>query len=193
MMLRLLAFALVVLSTPVSAATLLSADVSVDDRFSIFLSTDDAVPGTLFGMGDTWSTTYSFSQALTPGVTNYLHVQATDLGILGSFAGDFILSDAAFAFANGTQTLLTSTLLWGVNLTGFGNAYSVPRDLGPALRVGIDPAARSIWDPSGCTGCTAYFSATIFAIPEPQTYALLLAGLVLIGFRKWGRTPFTTE
>lgn len=35
------------------------------------------------------------------------------------------------------------------------------------------------------------YTSSVTAIPEPQTYALLLAGLGLLGFRKWGRTPFT--
>jgi hypothetical protein len=50
--------------------------------------------------------------ALTPGVTNYLHIEAINYGVVGGFIGDFTLSDTGFQFANGSQTLVTETTHW---------------------------------------------------------------------------------
>src|SRR5262245_36281058 len=63
-------------------ATTLSGVLTVDDTFSAYISTNDAILGTLI-LSDSdlnWATTVSFSGvALTPGVTNYLHVVGQDL------------------------------------------------------------------------------------------------------------------
>jgi hypothetical protein len=151
----------------------------------------------LVGSGNDWGTTYSFTGLLTPGVTNYLHVQATDLGSPAGFIGDYSLSDTAFQFANGTQSLLTGIQDWRVSTSGFGTGYATPIDEarnggGPwGPHPAIDANARWIWEPGFCGNCTIYFSATIIpTIPEPETYAMIMAGLGFMGFiarRRRGR------
>ena len=101
-------------------ATTITGHMTADNLFSFYVSTDDAVAGTLVGSGNDWSASYTLSAELTPGVTNYIHVQATDQGSPQGFIGDFSLSDGGFQFANGTQLLLTTPAQWSLSFTGFG-------------------------------------------------------------------------
>lgn len=101
------------LFTSQASATTLSGTLSVDNLFTAYISTDDAVLGTPIASGADWTNAVSFSGvALTGGLTNYLHVVGTNVGEVQMFIGKFTLSDANFQFANGSQTLLTDTLNW---------------------------------------------------------------------------------
>ena len=194
-----LAFAALALCSSAHATTV-STNMTVDNGFNFFISTDDSVAGTPVGAGNDWPTTYSFTGLLVPGVTNYIHVQALNFGGPGMFIGDYTLSDGSFQFSNGTQTLLTNTQNWLVSSSGFGSNYVTPIDeglngAGPwGFRGGIDANAHFIWEAGVCDTCTLYFSTTITpAIPEPETYAMIMAGLGLMGFiarrpRRRGRT-----
>lgn len=184
-----------------SAATL-SGNTTTDDAFDLYVSTNDSVLGTLVSSGNYWGTTYSFNATLTPNVTNYIHVAAKDVYyVISAFIGDFSLSDNSFEFVNGTQNLLTNTADWGVSASGFGGPYSTPishgtNGVGPwGFRPGISGSANWIWHNNQCLGCTVYFSTAInpvtAPVPEPETYAMLLAGLGLMGFvarRQKGKT-----
>ena len=178
-------------------ATTVSTDMTVDNAFNFFVSTDDSIAGTLVGTGNSWPTTFSFTALLAPGVTNYIHVQAINQGGPGMFIGDYSLSDSGFQFANGTQTLVTETQDWRVSPTGFGTGYVTPIDEGPngtspwAFFPAMGASARFIWEANVCDTCTIFFSTAITpAIPEPETYAMIIAGLGLMGFiarRRRGR------
>jgi len=180
------------------AATTLSGDLTADDSFTAYLSTDDSVLGGLIASGASWPTTFSFAgAALAPGVTNYLHVIAIDGGAPHMFVGDFTLSAADYQFVNGSQTLETNTTDWK-SLRGTGIAWTTPTgtpiplgfNSGGAVwsgRASIPGTAEFIWA-AGATdpaGEVAFFSTPITftaAIPEPSTYALMLAGLGFVGF-----------
>lgn len=174
-----------------ASATNLSTNMTVDNGFTIYISTSDSVLGTQFGTGSDWQTTYNFSTALTPGVTNYIHVVATNAGGPAGFIGDFSLDDALFQFSNGTQSLFTNSADWGsVPDPGFGGPYTPPVEEGPngvspwGTRPNISADAQWIWDPTNCVTCD--FSTAITpldtggAAPEPSTIGMLGAGAALI-------------
>ena len=191
------AFALAAFAVAGAAqASTVSTDMTVDNAFNFFISTNDSVPGIPFGTGNNWPQTYSFTGLLTPGVTNYLHIQAINAGGPGMFIGDYRLSDSSFQFANGSQTLFTETQDWRVSPTGFGSGYVTPIDEGPngTGPWGSFPAmgsAHFIWESGVPENTTIYFSSVITpTIPEPETYAMIMAGLGLMGFmarRRRGR------
>ncbi len=180
---------LALLPSTVSAATL-TGNLTVDDAFTVYLSTDDSVAGTPLVSGDYWPLVQTFSTTLIPGNTYYLHISAKDVfGPPSAFLGSFELSGIDFIFANGSQSLVSDSANWGVNTTGFGFSFNSPYD-GFGIN-GVEPwgtmpsiasNAHWIWTgPSGTVG-EAYFTTTISPIPEPGIYSMFLAGLGLLGF-----------
>lgn len=172
-------------------ATSLSGSLTVDNVFDLYLSTDADVRGTHIASGNNWQQTYSFSGVqLTAGQTYYLQVVATDLGRPEAFIGEFNLSDSGFTFANGTQNQLTNLTDWTA-VAGPASSWSNPTAT-PELRGtngvspwgvvnGVSSNAQWIWASSYGEG-TAYFSTTITAaVPEPSSYALLIAGVAVLG------------
>lgn len=198
---------LLILVAPWSAAqaTSINASMTVDNAFYAYVSTDDSVRGTLIGSGNNWPSTFSFSSALTAGVTNYLHIAAINYGGPGAFIGQFSLSDTGFKFANGTQSLLTNSTDWRVRWASNNGAVSEqpwvmpngsdsilnwgPDGTGPwGFRPGISDSAAFIWGNSAnstCSAnsgfCTVSFSTTIFANSAPEPVSVALVGLGLIG------------
>tara|TARA_R110002110_G_scaffold91264_1_gene237352 strand:- start:450 stop:1082 length:633 start_codon:yes stop_codon:yes gene_type:complete len=184
-----------------ASATLLSADLTVDNQFVLYISTDDSVAGTAFGSDNNWFVPTSHSTTLTDPVTYYLHLFAEDRGGPQMFIGEFSLADTNYAFANGGQSLLTNTTDWQGNNTGFGSPYTTLSDLGGdgtspwGNTADVDDAARFIWTqassscgPNG-NDC-AYFSTAISYtgpqanVPVPATMALFGLGLIGMGVRR---------
>lgn len=177
-----------VLSAPASATTLGGA-LTADNEFSAYLSSDDSMLGALLASGSDWGATYSLPSTPIGAGTSYLHIVATDLGGPAALIGDFALSDAGASFSNGGQSLLTNTTNWVVRTGSFAGADETPVSLGTngvgpwGFRTGIASSAEWIWDSDLCSSCTRYFSTTMTAaVPEPQTYALLLGGLAALGW-----------
>lgn len=169
-------------------AATLSGNLTVDDAFTAYLSTDDSVAGTALVSGTNWPSAQSFSATLNAGQTYYLHVAGKDVyGYISAFLGSFSLTSDA-QFSNGTQSLVTNTTDWQVSATGFGSGYATPHSfgangVGPWGNLGaIASNAEWIWTAPGQLG-EAYFSTkiTVAAVPEPESYALMLAGLGLMG------------
>jgi hypothetical protein len=205
---RWLVLTLVLTATPsLASASVITGNLTADDTFSVYISPDDTLLGVLIcNDPDTfWGTVASCGPAaLTPGVTNYLHVVASDLfGSPSMFIGTFTLGDTLFEFSNGSQTLSTNAADWVVRLTGFGDADQTPAEIGPngTAPWGFFPTiaadAQFIWDvPGGCDRCTRYFSAAITptdttAVPEPAI--LTLVGLGLVGSARRFRSRHTTS
>lgn len=175
-----------------ASATTLSGNLTADNEFNLYLSTDASILGTLIASGNNWGSTFSFNNAaLVSGQVYYLHVVATDWGRPEAFIGEFNLSDSGFTFVNGSQNLLTNVTDWSAQ-SGLANSWSAPtgtpvdrgvNGISPwGVKTGISSEAHWIWADEYGQG-TAYFSTKLIAaVPEPSSYALLLAGMGLVGF-----------
>ncbi|WP_417909506.1 hypothetical protein [Candidatus Electronema sp. PJ] len=171
----------------VSQATDLTANVTVDDAFEMYVSTDDCQLGTPVCSSVAWQTATPCTSTLTPGVKNYIHVVGRDLyTVIAGFLGDFTLSNADFTFSNGLQSLLTNeTAGWDVYTDNLCGTKGVLTNQGAngvdpwgdiAL---IDPAASWIWTDGGdYSEAPRYFSATITPTDDDVVESVPMTGII---------------
>jgi len=182
-----LAAALFALTAAGASATTLTSNVSMDNDFVAYLATSDNLQGTAFLSGDPWMTTFTGTATLAAGTSYFLHVYGHDQGGIAAFLGQFSLSGTDHQFSNGQTALLTNSSDWKANATGFGDPYSAVTIVGQngdspwGTRPNIG-AATWIWSGDANSNDTAYFSTKISAVPEPESYALMLAGLGALVF-----------
>jgi hypothetical protein len=191
----------------VNAATL-TGDITADNEFQVYISTNPNTLGTEIGSGANWQQAFPISAALTPGQTYYLQVIADNFG--GPATTDnpdallASLSVTGATFANGSTTLVTDTTDWTASPNGVeqlpssnpswtnptGTPVSEGTNGGSNIWTsvnggpisGIPTNAQWIWsstDPSG----EAFFSTTITAsaVPEPSAWLLLVGGVFGVG------------
>ncbi|MES2316974.1 MAG: PEP-CTERM sorting domain-containing protein [Pseudomonadota bacterium] len=170
-----------------SSAAVLTTKMSVDNTYSVYISTSNNVQGTLFGSGADWTTTFTNSTNLIAGTTYFLHLYAHDQGGIAGFLGDFSLTGGGHQFANGLTSMTTNTTNWMGNTTGFGSPYGAVGSLGVdgvspwGNRPNIADSATWIWVGNADTNNDAYFTTTITAVPEPTTVAMFGLGLLALG------------
>ena len=195
----------------------LTGNLTADNAFYAYVSTNNAVLGTLVVSGNSWPDSFSLASSLTPGVTNYLQIEAINYGGPGGFIGSFSLNNNQFQFANGGQTLSTDTTNW---LAIYNNSNSDPNaqqawvtpTVLPELETypwgtpsPISPSAQWIWA-SGASGsdgcqlnggggnCTVDLSTAISstATPLPAGLPLFASGLGVLGLLMRGRKRKST-
>lgn len=190
--------AVIYICMPTMAVTTLTVDMTVDDNFDLYISTDDNQLGTYIGSGTGtyeppgWRQAYTFTHDLTPGVINYIHVVGWGIyGTRAAFLGEFALSNSDFFFENGTQELFTESINWNISDVGFGQSYYTPDDLvmndgseNWQAIPGISYYANWIWSNDGYDLTTRYFSTAITPIPAPGA---IILGSIGAGFVRWMR------
>ncbi|MFT6213983.1 MAG: hypothetical protein ACJAS3_000372 [Roseivirga sp.] len=152
-----------------SEAGIVTAKLTVDNQFWLYLSTSPTDQGTLIGSNNNWPTVTSHTGDLVPGQTYYLHVKAEDVGGPEMFIGDFSVT-GSFQFVNGQQSMSTNAANWTLSESAFGVNPQTPRDLGTTnfspiwgTTPGISSNARYIWKQNWNTAGSevVYFSTPI--------------------------------
>ena len=178
----------------------LTAIITGDDEMNFYISTDNAVQGTLLASTTQWYMTSTLAAALTPGVTNYLHMTVHNTGGPGGLLAAFTLAqNSGFTFADGSTTLVSGDAGLTQNQTGFGSASFATVDEGGTTSGtwgnfsssynGLSPQWVWNYDSAGQNDNeTLYFTAAInstSAVPEPASIALMGLGLLaLLALRK---------
>lgn len=185
-----------------NAATTLTGNMAADNAFYAFLGTDANALGTQVASGDNWRVASALtSTALTPGVTNFLNIEAINYGVYGGISFILNLTGTGFHFANGKQTISSDPADLGALTGSYNNsnnsiaeqpwvaatgavttdtAYSWGNTVGTSHWA--DAAINGL---NSCQNCTVDFTVPILAdaaVPESATWAMMLVGLGLIGF-----------
>lgn len=140
----------------------------------------------------------TIDSALTGDVTNGAGIKQSFTGLAGDtltqywdfVSRDYIpFNDSAFVVINGQVTVLASVENGGIEVGDYGHtgwqsfSYTLPADGAYTLGFGVvniqDTSFDSVLFLDNQAGGARFVPAS--TIPEPETYAMLLAGLALIG------------
>ena len=189
---------------------MLTGAITADNEYAAFLSTSDSTLGTLVASGANWQSAQTFSAALTPGQTYYLHVIGNNWYSPSNMAGgnpDALLGSFAvtgpFQFANGLQTLDTDTTDWRADPNAVvqdlsttplswtapsdtpwnwgNNGTSIWESVSGAPIAGIGASAQWIWSQTDPSG-EAFFSTTISDVRGGAVPEPAAWGLMIVGF-----------
>jgi hypothetical protein len=196
-------------ATVANASTSLSGAMTADNAFFAFLGTDATSLGTQIRSGNNWGQAFALtSTALTPGVTNYLNIEAINYGGPGGLNFVLNLSNTGFQFANGGQVLTTDSS----NLGSFTGTYN-NANYGVAVQPWVtatgaviqdtgygwgNVAGTSNWADASTNGlnvcgyCTVDFTVAITpgsvsGVPESSTWTMMLLGFTGLGFAGYRR------
>lgn len=190
-----LAGAVLALFSGLAQAGNATAKLTADNEFWLYSGNAAGTSLQYIGEGHNWQVAFSLSFTVAPG--DHLYVLANDLGPPKSWQGVFdtplglLYSNASqwtgSAVANGTS-VVTPALVAGAT-------WSAPTQLSnnPWGNVVGDVNANWIWmvDPSFSPQTALFRSVApvMAAVPEPESYALMLGGLGVLAFVVRRRKP----
>lgn len=165
-----------------------SATLTVDNEFWLYSGNATGSNLQFVGHGSDWTRPYSFSFDVAPG--DYLYLMAIDWDDLHAWQGLFdtplgrLYSNAASWVAAPTSTTeVTAGLIidagWDYILT------ELPASSSPWGDVVGNADAKWIWNsaPTSSDLTVLFRSANpVAAVPEPESYALMIGGLGVLGF-----------
>jgi hypothetical protein len=178
--------ALLALSGSVQAATNSSATLTADNEFWLYTGNATGSNLQLVGHGANWQTGYGFNFDVQPG--DYLYVMALDWGQPHAWQGIFS-TPTGLIVTNSTNWVGVATRDTTVSAAVISSANWGPiNTVLPSWsapwngRVG-DLGANWIWTSGINSGDTTvlFRTANVVAVPEPETYAMFMAGLGIMG------------
>jgi MSHA biogenesis protein MshQ len=155
-----------------ACASTLSGNLTADDEFDVFISTNDNLAGTYLGSGNNWRNTYTFSQNLVDGQDYYFHIFAKNNLSDAGFLGQFQLSGPDHVFPNDQTTVLTNTTDWKVSKTGWSGYVNASTRNGNngvspwGTRPFISASATWLWSNTVAENNGVYFSIKIKSLSK---------------------------